>query len=147
VIGIGNDVGEQHLRDVANAGSGKDVQAPTDQWKNTCGSAVTATYAAVGGDAEVFRPDTAEALATKLRALIGGVRNCSFELRGVVDVSRANECEVTLDGNPLTYEDANGWKMLTETQLEVTGQGCADIQTNSQTITITCPCGVVTVPR
>jgi hypothetical protein len=152
VIGISSDIGRQHLQDLANAGSGQPVQPPSMQFMYDCvnpGRArLDATYAAAGetpGTAPVYQPEDRDAIASTLRALIRGVHGCSYELHGEVDLEKANLGRVLLDGNPLSYEDPDGWRMQDSRTLELLGSACERLRNEASELVISFPCDVVAV--
>ena len=56
-----------------------------------------------------------------------GVKSCTFDLSNIngmsIKVNRdlLNEAHVTIMGNEVPLDDTNGWRMNTDTQLELTG--------------------------
>jgi hypothetical protein len=149
VIGIGNEVGAKHLGDLANAGAGLAVAEPDAAFVNTClNSGIaqkTAEYTSgTPGGAQAYQPADQAALEADLAAIIAGVRSCSFVLQAEVDPARAGECEVVLDQQPLAYEE--DWRLNGPSDLEVVGDACDAIQSESQAIAIACPCDVA-LPR
>jgi hypothetical protein len=89
------------------------------------------TYDTVGGTAPVFRPDPTDkaALVNQLANVVAGVKSCDFDLSGhiKVDLSDATQLDgakVLIEGAAQPHSDANGWKMNSETQLELTGSAC-----------------------
>lgn len=154
VIGIGNEVGEQHLRDLANAGAGLPVTPPNQDFVNICinaGRATrSATYAAAGevpGNAPYYQPADPAALEEALRTIISSVRTCNFELNAEVNLNRADEGRVLLDGERLDYGDPNGWRMTSATELEIIGQACQRILTDSRMLDVSFPCDVAVFVR
>ena len=150
VVGISADVSAQHLQDLANAGQGLPVQAPDMQYTYNCVNpgyaTLSASYAAAGeapGSAPIFQPADATGLASAFETLIRGVTGCSFELQGEVDLEQAHLGAVVLDGAPLSYEHADGWRMESSRVLEVQGSACEQILTESRELVISFPCDVV----
>jgi hypothetical protein len=133
---------EQHLRDVANAGTGQPVAWPqgvnndTDL-RNRCKSnppgSLSGTYAAQGGSAQFFQANGTDtvALGSALDAAINGIRSCIFDLAGAaqIDSSHAAGATITIDGGaPLLFGDPNGWQQRTETQIELVGNACQQLK-------------------
>jgi hypothetical protein len=150
VVGISADVSARHLQDLANAGAGLPVQAPPVQYTYDCVNpgyaTLSASYAADGvaaGSAPIYQPSDAAGLASALETLIRGVTSCSFELMGEVDLEQAYLGAVVLDGRPLSYEDADGWRMQSTRVLELQGQACEQVLTESEQLSISFPCDVV----
>jgi hypothetical protein len=150
VIGIGNDVGAEHLQALANAGAGFPVvlgqqgnwlesscNLPPSSWKGK--------YVKTAGGADMtakfWKPNDAAGLAADLRAILGGVRSCKYTLNGTVNLRQAPSGRVSIDGKPLTYDDPNGWRMSTETELELLGAACTALQ-SSDKLEVGFPCGV-----
>lgn len=146
VIGIGDEVGAKHLKDLANAGAGLPVEEPDDYFNNTClNSGISqknAEYSTIGGGAVYYQPSTQAQLETDIHGIINGVRDCTFELKAKVELDQAYLCEVELDGVPIQH--MSDWKLKTETELEVLGDACDQIKTVSKEIHIDCPCEIVT---
>ena len=124
VISVGTDIDQAHQQQVANVGQG----FPED-----------------AGDAAVYRPTNKEQLVDALNKIILGVRSCKFVLNGSVVPGTESQGVVTLNGGPLGYNDPNGWKLNSPTELEVVGNACTTVQsTLDAKITVRFPCGTVT---
>jgi von Willebrand factor type A domain len=161
------ELSEQHLRDVANAGSGQPVALPPgvnseQDLRNRCNNnqvpagygppPLTGTYSAAGGNAQFFQANGTDqvALGAALDAVIYGIRSCIFELDGAVEINpdRVGLARVTIDdGAPLVYGDTNGWRLNTATQVELVGNACQQLK-NPATggIQFDFPCDVL-IPR
>lgn len=127
IISVGDGISLGHMQDMANAGQGLPV-----------GGSQNADYYLANDQAQ---------LATAFETIIYGVRSCVFRLNGQVDAERANEGSVYLDGNELGFEDPNGWRLSSPTEVEILGTACESIKQGNHTVTGDFPCGVVTVPR
>jgi hypothetical protein len=125
VIAVGSDVSQAHLQDVANAGAGKAIGGPDN--------------------AKYYQPTDQQALVNAFNEIINGVRTCVFTLNGKVDATLAEQGSVILDGEKLGYNDPNGWKLNTESEIEIVGTSCDKIQTGEHTLTVTFPCGAVVI--
>jgi hypothetical protein len=123
VVSVGADIDAVHQQQVANAGQGM----PAD-----------------GGDAAVYRPTNREQLVAALNQVILGVRSCKFTLNGAVKAGTEAQGKVTLNGGQLGYNDPNGWKLNSPTDLELVGGACNTILTspNAQ-LSVRFPCGTV----
>ena len=146
VIGLGNDVGAKHLKDLANAGAGKPVEAPDQSWIYTCHktgiSGMNATYAQSGGGNTVFyKPTDTAQLSADMNGIIMGVRDCAFDLKLRVEPEEAHLCEVQLDG--VSLEHGVSWELASETSLELVGASCEALKKNSKKLYINCPCDVL----
>jgi hypothetical protein len=102
VISVGNEVSQAHLQDLANAGVGLPV-----------GGAERAPF---------YQALDPEALVLAFDTIIGGVRGCLFALDGSVDLDRADDGTVTLDGE--TLEFGVDWVLRDESTLELRGPAC-----------------------
>jgi len=146
VIGIGTGVGDKHLADLANAGSGLPVEEPDDQFINTCVTTglaqLSAEYDPSGGDAPFYQPGDQQALQSTFENIINNVQDCSYELTVEVLPSEAHLCNVEVDGSPLSYE--TGWSLTNGTVIEITGQACEDLGSADE-LHIDCPCGAIIV--
>jgi len=123
VISVGDDVGQDHLRAVANAGQGLAVD-------------VDATN-------RFYLANNQADLASAFDTIVSGVRSCVFTLNGTVEASRADTGSVLLDGKFLTYMDPNGWRMNAPSELELLGSACAAIKRGDHDLKIDFPCGVI----
>ena len=107
-------------------------------------------YSAVGGTATVFQPDPAKQaeLAAQVRSVVSNTKSCTFDLQGQikVDLARANQGRVVIDGAPVPYEPASGWRMLTETELELVGSACQSWRNTGKVIDFDFPCEII-IPR
>jgi hypothetical protein len=142
------ELSEQHLRDVANAGSGQPVALPPgvnseQDLRNRCANSqapagygpppLAGTYSPVAGNAQFFQANGTDqvALGAALDAVIYGIRSCIFELDGAVEINpeRVGSARITLDGGaPLLYGDPNGWQLRTQTQVELLGSACQQLK-------------------
>jgi hypothetical protein len=138
------ELSERHLRDVANAGAGQPVALPDGvgsemDLRNRCRNTqeqegyLPGSYSAQGGNAQYFQANGTDqaALGAALDAVIYGIRGCVFELDGAVEINpeRVGGARITIDdGAPLTFGDANGWRLLTPTQVELTGAACQQLK-------------------
>jgi hypothetical protein len=124
VISVGDEVGADHLKALAVAGSGGDQTA------------------------EAFTALSTTALEQAFSSIIGEARSCDFQLEGTVKAADAARGTVTLDGQALVFGDADGWVMPDETTVRVQGAACATLQSSSAGISMDFPCGVYQViPR
>jgi hypothetical protein len=108
-------------------------------------------YGATGGDARVFKPDASnkEALAAQIRGVVNNVKSCTFDLQGKIEVnlSRAGDGKVQIDGTAVPYEPTNGWRMLTSTQLQLEGTACQTWRNTGRKIDFDFPCDVIVIVR
>jgi hypothetical protein len=155
------ELSEQHLRDVANAGAGQPVALPQgvnseEDLRNRCRNnppgMLQGTYSPTGGNAQFYQAngtDTA-ALGAALDAVIYGIRSCVFELDGAAEINpeRVGSARITIDdGAPLVFGDANGWNLRTATQVELLGSACQQLKNPATSgIKFDFPCDVL-IPR
>jgi hypothetical protein len=108
------------------------------------------TYAAQGSpvkNATLYTPDATNVmdLTSKFAAALSGVKSCAFDLQGKikVDLPNAGKGRVTIDGNAVPYDAANGWSMRSETQLDLAGTSCQRWRTSGTTISFDFPCSII----
>ncbi|HEU4579946.1 MAG TPA: vWA domain-containing protein [Polyangiaceae bacterium] len=124
VISVGDEVTASHLEALAVAGSGGDANA--------------VAYTAL---------DTS-ALVAAFDAIIGSVRTCDFTLEGTVTPANAPRGKVVLDGQELTFGDANGWEMPDAQTVRLQGTACEKVEANAGGISMKFPCDAITIiPR
>jgi von Willebrand factor type A domain len=124
IISVGNQVTASHLQALAVAGAGGDQTAQA--------------YTAL---------DTS-ALQAAFEAIIGSVRTCDFTLEGRVTASNAARGKVVLDGQALSYGDANGWEMPDEQTVRLKGSACQQVQADAGAISMQFPCdAIIIIPR
>jgi hypothetical protein len=124
IISVGNQVTASHLKALAVAGSGGDTTAQA--------------YTAL---------DTS-ALVAAFDAIIGSVRTCDFTLQGTVTGANAPRGKVVLDGQELTFGDANGWQMPDVQTVRLEGTACERVQADAAGISMKFPCDAITIiPR
>jgi von Willebrand factor type A domain-containing protein len=155
------ELSEQHLRDVANAGSGQPVALPPgvnseEDLRNRCRSnppgSLTGTYSPTAGNAQFFQANGTDqvALGAALDAVIFGIRSCVFDLAGAVEINPdlVGSARITLgDGPPLVFGDPNGWQLRNATQVELLGAACQQLKNPATAgIKFDFPCDVF-VPR
>ncbi|WP_236519165.1 vWA domain-containing protein [Sandaracinus amylolyticus] len=123
VISVGEDVGEDHLQEIANAGIGNapDATPPAEFWVAT---------------------DTA-GLRAALETIVGSVVSCELTLEGEIDPDRACDGEVRLGGDPLTC--GTDWRAVDENTIELLGAACDRLQSGGEALTASFPCGVIII--
>ena len=123
LAGPGDQQRTQHLKRVANIGSG----LPSD-------SPMPLNY---------FNPLRDAALHAALRAIIGGAVTCEIKLDG--QVVSPNPCEGTmiLNGQTLLCNDPNGWTLTTPSTVTVHGAACDTLQRGGALVDVEFPCGGV----
>jgi hypothetical protein len=121
VISVGDEVGVDHLRELANTGQGFPATDPTNRF---------------------YVANAPATLAAALREILLDVKNCTFTLDGNVDPSRASTAVITIDGTPVPHGDANGWRLNGTNQIELLGTSCELIKMGAHSLNVTFPCGV-----
>lgn len=117
VISVGDDAGEEHLQELAVAGQGDP-------------------------SAEAYSALSTVELEAAFANIVGGVRSCSFALQGEVPDFHAPNGVVTLGGQPLTFDDPNGWALVNGNTVEIRGTACENLLSGTDEVNITFPCVV-----
>ncbi len=125
IIGVGDAVAASHLQDMANAGVG----APS------------------GGSAPFWQAFDAQGLVNAFQAIITAPKSCVFALNGQVVAGMEPQGDVELDGTALGYNDPNGWKLDSPSELELLGSACDAIQEGDHQLSASFPCDAVVVPN
>ena len=117
----------------------------------TPGKQVLGNYAPTGGAAIVYHPDPTDqaALTKQISSAISGVKSCIFDLGGQVSVNLAllDQASVAVGGHPVPLSKDNGWRMNSDTQLELVGDACVSWHKPENTkIDFTFPCDII-VPK
>ena len=82
---------------------------------------------AANGKATLYEPNTPQQLEDNLASLVTAAVGCDIELNGLVDPKYAHTGIVTLNGNPLGFNDPNGWTLLDERHIRLQGAACQTI--------------------
>lgn len=123
VLSVGSGVSDDHLQELANLGVG----LPAD------GS---------GGDSPFFVANSQQELVDAFHTIINGTRSCEFTVDGIVEMDKADEAVVRLNGQTLVY--GTDWQMADQTTLELLGTACDTFLTEEQVIlTADFPCGAI----
>jgi len=107
VITVADDQNAAHLQRMANLGAGMAADALPG--------------------APFFDPNSAADLTDTLREIVGGAVGCEVKLEGKVSVKSAgDECrgDVALNGEPLACNEADGWRLLDASTIELQGAAC-----------------------
>ena len=91
-----------------------------------------ASYGSPAGTANVFMPSSAsqQALTEQIAAAVNGVKSCIFDLGNVngmaikVDRTMLSSAHIKIMGTDIPLDDTNGWRMNTDTQLQLSGNAC-----------------------
>jgi hypothetical protein len=96
--------------------------------------------------APIYDAADPQSLRDALARIVGGAVGCKLQLEGELDVARACSGTVKLNGAPLGCDDANGWRAIDTTQIELMGAACDQFESDpSVVLDASWPCGVVTV--
>jgi len=147
-----------HLQDLANAGVGAGVQPVPgcDDWHASgctftheqcnVGQMLSATYTPDSPDVgKPYAIDTSGSNATAelvagLSSLLKNAVSCTVDMDAVV-TGDASLGIVSLDGTPLTYNDANGWKLESNSySVTLQGTACTTFKKGGSDLSITFPC-------
>ncbi|HET8935635.1 MAG TPA: vWA domain-containing protein [Polyangiales bacterium] len=95
--------------------------------------------------ATIYSPQNPDDLTNTLIKLIGDVVDCTVELNGTLDVARACEGTVNINGMPLSCGADEGWKPVDSKHIALQGMACATFKSDpSVFLDARFPCGVVT---
>jgi len=122
VIGVGRgSVAASHLEALARAGQG----------------GVASPY---------FEADDVAGLAEAMRTIVRGEVTCTLELEGRIDPTAACEGQVRLNGDPISCGDADGWRAVDESHIELTGRSCDSLIENERSsVEASFPCTVILI--
>ncbi len=125
IISVGDEVGADHLQEMANVGVGKPADDP-----------MPAPY---------YEALNAGQLVDAFNEIIGTFISCELTIEGEVDLEQACEGRVRLDGEEL--ECGVDWDVPNETTLLLIGDACDTLKDGaSHTVEASWPCGAVVVP-
>lgn len=121
VLAVDRDIAPEHLQALANAGVG-----------------------AHGTDAPYWLGDKTEGLADAVRSIVQSQLSCEVTLRGAVEAGSECEGTVQLNGTSLPCNDANGWRLLDASTLELQGTACDALKSGAAVeLEASFPCGVI----
>jgi len=78
----------------------------------------------VGGQGTLYSPNTPAELRAALETLIGGAVGCDILLNGTVRTGEECKATVTLNGNELACNGANGWILTDPSHIRLQGSAC-----------------------
>lgn len=108
-------------------------------------------YGTTGGNAPVFKPNPADqtALAEQIRGVIKNVKSCTFDLQGQIEVNveRAGEGKVRINGADVPFNPTDGWRMLSPSQLQLEGAACKNWRDVGTNIKFDFPCEIIVVVK
>jgi hypothetical protein len=98
--------------------------------------------AAIGSPGQMpFEPATKDELVNTLQQLVSGA-TCQVALEGRVTVGQECSGEVTLNGERLTCNVADGWRLIDDHTVALTGAACESFLLKQSMVNATFPCGV-----
>jgi hypothetical protein len=95
---------------------------------------------AVAGGGQVYLGFSPGALNDAFEDIINGVRSCKIDLDGEITPGKEGSGKVTLDGELLVLDDADGWQVNTPSQIELLGSACDAIESGGHELAIRFPC-------
>lgn len=95
---------------------------------------------AEAGGGNVYPGFSPGALSTAFDDIINGVRSCVIDLSGEIAKGKASTGVITLDGEALTLDDADGWQVNSPSQIELLGAACDAIKSGQHDLSIKFPC-------
>lgn len=119
VISVGDQIAEDHLQQLANAGQGVADGDP---------------------DAEFYVANDTDALLSAFESIIAGIRSCSFDLAEPLAAEQAPGCEVSVNETAVPYDDPNGWTQSGDMQISLQGDACSEIQQGVVVVKLNCGC-------
>ena len=126
VLSVGNQVGDDHLQAVANAGAGMPPAT---------------------GTAPFYKANNPAELSAALSSIITGILSCEFDLSGQVDVNRADEGTVDLSGGNCSaagsLDFGTEWEMVDSNTIRVLGGACDALKAGNCTLQATFACGTI----
>ena len=126
VLSVGDEVGDDHLQQVANAGAGQPIAT---------------------GTAQFYKANNPAELSAALSSIITGVLSCEFDLSGTVDVSRAAEGYVEMSGGGCSRQGqltfGTDWEMVDDDTIRIRGGACDALKAGACTLQATFACGIV----
>jgi hypothetical protein len=94
--------------------------------------------------ATIYSPQNPDDLTTTLAKLIGAAVTCNVELAGKLDVKRACEGRVLMNGQALECGSDQGWKPVDTGHIELQGNACERFKSDPAVmLDATFPCDVV----
>lgn len=112
-----NELSQSHVNALANAGAG--IQG-----------------------APSYRVDNDQALKNALAEIVFGGISCDVTLQGKVQGLMPCEGKVTLGGSALTCSTSEGWSLVGDSTIRLTGSACTQFKTGSK-LEASFPCGSV----
>ncbi|EDM78972.1 hypothetical protein PPSIR1_07008 [Plesiocystis pacifica SIR-1] len=122
IVSVGSGISADHLQDMANAGAG--VQPG-------------------GSDAVYYQALDQASLIDAFSEIIAGVRECTIDLDTALLPEAIDFCQVTINDEPVPYDESDGWQLNGSLQIELVGAACDSIQDGEIVIEMNCDCEAV----
>ena len=98
------------------------------------------TDVAEAGGGNVYPGFSPGALTAAFDDIINGVRSCKIDLSGEIADGKESTGVITLDGEKLVLDDADGWQVNSSSQIELLGAACDTIKSGDHDLSIKFPC-------
>jgi hypothetical protein len=99
------------------------------------------SYSASGGNATVFNPSDPEQLKADIAGVVGSTRSCVYTMNEEVDLEKAYLGTVLVNDVVARFEDEDGWRMNSPSELELLGASCIAVKTTiNPDVYISFPC-------
>ncbi len=115
-----DDVGQEHLSHMANAGRGYAIDDPKG--------------------ADFYEVQDPQTLIHAFEQIVSQVRACVLSLEGQVEPSLADECDVKMNSQSMEYNTLDGWQLNNPGEIELIGAACDQLQEGDIAISVSCPC-------
>jgi hypothetical protein len=112
------------------------------------------TYSATAGPTLPYKPDVTNQamLVNQLSQALSGVKSCTFDLNNLdgkmlkVNMTMLDQVTVKIMGTNVPLDPANGWRMNTASELELTGTACtAWRMPQNMKVDIEIPCAIIVI--
>jgi hypothetical protein len=88
-----------------------------------------------------FTPSTQQGLISTFRDIVG-TASCQIDLKGKVDAGKACTGDVTLNGERLTCDSDDGWRLVDDNTFTLTGNACKTFTSKQSSVQASFPCEV-----
>jgi hypothetical protein len=106
------------------------------------------TYQTSSGPTKPYKANAADAvdLEAQMAAAVASAKACTFDLGGSswqLDTTKLSQAKVLLGGTEIAFNDPNGWKVNTTTQIELVGSACFNWRKPDVNVDFQFPCSVL----
>ncbi|TPV93816.1 MAG: VWA domain-containing protein, partial [Myxococcales bacterium FL481] len=123
IISVGDEIGDVHLQEMANAGQGVPEGEP---------------------DAAFYKATDSGALVGAFEEIVNGLRECVFELDRPVEPGFEHTGLVAIGTDQLVKDDPDGWVLVGDSHVELVGDACKTIQEGEVLISVEFDCEHIT---